>query len=61
MLYLSLIDKSRFGWGPSGLKFFHNYVLTNTGLGRAPVEWNPPTWLEGTEFGRVLGWIVSLG
>jgi hypothetical protein len=25
------------------------------------VEWNPPPWMEGSEFGRVLGWIVSLG
>jgi hypothetical protein len=29
--------------------------------GRAPVGWNPPPWLEGSEFGRVLSWIVSLG
>jgi hypothetical protein len=45
----------------SGYKFFHNYVLTNTGLGRAPLEWSPPPWLEGSEFGGILGWIVSLG
>ncbi|MGC8772582.1 MAG: hypothetical protein ACP5RJ_03850 [Conexivisphaera sp.] len=45
----------------SGYKFLRNYVLTNTGLGRAPLEWNPPPWLEGSEFGRILGWIVSLG
>jgi hypothetical protein len=36
-------------------------LLTNTRLGRAPVEWNPPPWPEESEFGRVLGWIVSLG
>jgi hypothetical protein len=28
---------------------------------RAPLEWNPPPWLEESEFGRILGWIVSLG
>ncbi|MGC9077014.1 MAG: hypothetical protein ACP5HT_07255 [Conexivisphaera sp.] len=36
-------------------------MLANTGLGRAPLEWNPPPWLEGSEFGRILGWIASLG
>ncbi|BBE42790.1 hypothetical protein [Conexivisphaera calida] len=47
----------------SGFRFFHNYALTNTGLGRAAVEWewSPPPWLEGSGFGRILGWIVSLG
>jgi hypothetical protein len=45
----------------SGYKFLHNYVLTNTSLGRAPLEWSPPPWLEGSEFGRILDWIVSLG
>jgi transposase-like protein len=45
----------------SGFKFLHKYVLANTGLERAPVEWSPPPWMEESEFGRVLGWIVSLG
>jgi hypothetical protein len=45
----------------SGYKFFHNYVLANFDIGRAPVEWNLPPWLEESEFGRILGWIVSLG
>ncbi|MDP7982619.1 MAG: hypothetical protein RAK18_05520, partial [Conexivisphaerales archaeon] len=45
----------------SGYKFFHNCVLTNSDMERAPLEWNPPPWLEESEFGRILGWIVSLG
>ncbi|MGC8555909.1 MAG: hypothetical protein ACP5NG_02705 [Conexivisphaera sp.] len=38
----------------SGYKFLHNYVLTNTGLGRAPLEWSPPPWLEGSGSGGIL-------
>jgi hypothetical protein len=42
----------------SGFKFLHDCALTSTSLGRAPLEWSPPPWLEGSEFGRILGWIV---
>ncbi|MGC9178390.1 MAG: hypothetical protein ACP5G6_08310, partial [Conexivisphaera sp.] len=45
----------------SGYKFFHNCVLTNSDMERAPLEWNPPPWLEGVGLASALSWIVSLG
>jgi hypothetical protein len=36
----------------SGHKFLRNYVLTNTGLRRAPLEWNPPSLAGGIRVRR---------
>ena len=44
-----------------GFKFLHNLRAHEHEPGRAPVEWSPPPWIEGSEFGRILGWIISLG